>query len=788
MDLKILYSPQFILSNDATDETTDIDYGKILIVLCDQLDLKNKIKDKNLRTTINEELNNNASNYTEWLRLGIVALHLFIQHNWTGPPLKLLESIVWLIENRNEEALRELTLGDQCNDNAEYLELLYLTKIIFTNGNLQKAFPTSLWWVIRSNYIHQMILDEESDVLLNETELFIDRMSKLNDWNNDEYKSFETLFYIEALQFTLLYKRINDSEKYLKQAQTIAKLTLELGGAQGKRTKYQQEEKPQLFLNIKAAQELFPFIECPDLPHSVHIMDDLRLDSIEFSEKIEICKLGSIEEAVILATYTHLQISQPKDDFSMEELMPYLNVIIEGTKNWALIMEALRQRSIFEMKDKRGIERALSQTESLVGQYSQSKPSVFHRTNLLFASGMKTIWIFKQNLADSMLNLGLVKGALNLYLQLKLWEEVIVCYTILDLRNKAAEIIRQELSKKPTVKLWCLLGDAELDVNHYETAWELSDKKSSRAQKHWGFFYFEKKQYAEAIPHLELSVKLNNIQERVWIRLGFAALQIENWELSAHAYRRYCELEQTNFEAWNNLAKVYIKLNNKPRAWHSLKNAVKCDFNVWQVWDNLMVVSIDLGHFTDVIECYHRILDLKKSPHIDHQVLKILTDAITKNINDSEGQPVKNIFDKALALFGHINASVPNDPEILQLYAELTVLQATDTSIKKATEYLQRAYRSFVADSRWHQSIPTAKNVLQLCLNLADTYLRCSETTDDIRKKPILASAKLSLQSVLTTIEQKHLIDHEDIAETVGKLQNKLDIIKNELIKIDSNA
>lgn len=270
--------------------------------MCDQLDLKNKTKDKNLRTTINEELNNNASNYTEWLRLGIVALHLFIQHNWTGPPLKLPENIVWLIENRNEEALRELTLGDQCNDNAEYLELLYLTKIIFTNKNLQKAFPTSLWWVIRSNYIHQMILDEESDVLLNETELLIDRMSKLNDWNNDEYKSFETLFYIEALQFTLLYKRINDSEKYLKQAQTIAKLTLELGGAQGKRTKYQQEEKPQLFLNIKAAQELFPFIECPDLPHSVHIMDDLRLDSIEFSEKIEICKLGSIEEAVILAT------------------------------------------------------------------------------------------------------------------------------------------------------------------------------------------------------------------------------------------------------------------------------------------------------------------------------------------------------------------------------------------------------------------------------------------------------------------------------------------------------
>ncbi|XP_014296423.1 tetratricopeptide repeat protein 27 [Microplitis demolitor] len=788
MDLKTLYSPEFIFSNSSIDKADISDYSNILINLCNQLDLKNRLEDDNLRTTIDKIINNDPSNYTDWLRLGIVALYLFLQHNWTGPAISFDENIDWLVNNKNEEAYRELTLGDQCNDNTEYLELLYLSKIIFTNQKLQQILPTSLWWAIRSNYVHQMILDEESDVLLNETELLIDKMSKLDDWNNDEYKSFETLFYIEALQFTLLYRRINDSEKYLKQAQTIAKLTLELGGAQGKRTKYQEEEKPQLFLDIKTEKEIFPFEVCPDLPHSVHVMDDLRLDSVKFSEEIKQVELGSIEETVILAKCNHLQISLPIDDFAMEETMPYLNTIINGTKNWALKMEALRQRSIFEMKDKRGIERALSQSESLVGQYSQSKPSVFHRTNLLFASGMKPIWIFKQNLADAMLNLGLVKGALDLYLNLKLWEEVIVCYTILDLRHKAAEVIRQELSKKPTVKLWCLLGDAEQDTSHYETAWELSDRSSSRAQKHWGFYYFERKRYSEAIPHLELSVKLNNIQENVWIRLGFAALQSEKWELAAHAYRRYCELEQKNFEAWNNLAKVYIKLGNKPRAWHSLKNAVKCDFNVWQVWDNLMVVSIDLGYFLDVIECYHRILDFKKSPHIDYQVLRILTNAICNNINDNEGQPVKKNYDKALALFGRINASVPNDPELLQLYAELTVVQNTDTAIKKATEYLQRAYRSFVVDSRWHQNISTAKNVLQLCSNLADTYLRCCENTDDVKKKSMLGSAKLSLQSVITKVKQENLTDYQDIMQAIGELESKWETINNELMKINSSG
>lgn len=122
------------------------------------------------------------------------------------------------------------------------------------------------------------------------------------------------------------------------------------------------------------------------------------------------------------------------------------------------------------------------------------------------------------------------------------------------------------------MKLWCLLGDTTDDVSHYETAWKLSGERSSRAQRQWGYYYFTRKnvseqilnfkfypdiffqykflnamyiffQYAEAVPHLKLSVELNNIQEHAWFRLGYAALQIKNWNLAATAYRRYCALE-----------------------------------------------------------------------------------------------------------------------------------------------------------------------------------------------------------------------------------------------------
>lgn len=179
-------------------------------------------------------------------------------------------------------------------------------------------------------------------------------------------------------------------------------------------------------------------------------------------------------------------------------------------------MSALFQRCILEANHKRTIERSLAQLEYLIEQLGAPKTPLHNRFDLFFASGMEPVWALKQRFANMMLNLGMVKGALDLYLKLALWEDVIVCYTILEMKHKvsltthycckefrvkiiffilllkiqAAEVIKQELAKKPSVKLWCLLGDAEHEPQHYETAWKLSGEKSSRAQRHWGFYHY----------------------------------------------------------------------------------------------------------------------------------------------------------------------------------------------------------------------------------------------------------------------------------------------------------
>lgn len=198
-------------------------------------------------------------------------------------------------------------------------------------------------------------------------------------------------------------------------------------------------------------------------------------------------------------------------------------------------------------------------------------------------AGPKTRWHTRRIHADLMLSLGLVKTALDTYLELQLWEDVILCYTLLEMKHKAAEIIKERLEAEETVKMYCLLGDVTDDIKCYEKAWSMSKEKSSKAQRHWGNNLYCKAKYEEAIPHFEKSLELNSLQESVWLRLGYAALSVENWTVAANAYRNYTYLEQREFEAWNNLAKTYIKLGDKDRAFKVLTEALKCNYDNWQV-------------------------------------------------------------------------------------------------------------------------------------------------------------------------------------------------------------
>lgn len=270
-------------------------YGEILNNEFCLTYLKSFVTDENLAVTILDGVEKAPDSNFEIYSVGIASLLYFVQSNFTGP--EKAPEIEWLLPKR-EEALKSLSLEDQCNENMTNPELLYLAKIIFSNDKLQSSFKTAAWWLFRADLLHQTVLDEASATLFKESEDLIEKISA-SDILEDDY--LKTLFHVEVVQFYLYHRRIQSLEKHVEIAQRTAKLNMQLVGMLGKRTKYQQDEKPQLLLKVSAEKDNFPFRKCDALPTALELNDDLRLERVQYSQPEEIIELGALEEAVVLA-------------------------------------------------------------------------------------------------------------------------------------------------------------------------------------------------------------------------------------------------------------------------------------------------------------------------------------------------------------------------------------------------------------------------------------------------------------------------------------------------------
>ena len=168
----------------------------------------------------------------------------------------------------------------------------------------------------------------------------------------------------------------------------------------------------------------------------------------------------------------------------------------------------------------------------------------------------------------------------------------------------------------------------------------------------------------------EKSLDRSSFQPITVLRLAYAAMELENWELGAKSYRSYCAMEQDSFEAWNNLARCYVNLKQKERAWKVLQEAVRCDFENWKIWDNMMVIAVDIGVFDDTIRAYNRIMDLKKT-HVDKDVLEILVKAVTDDVEDCSGNPSSKLRPQLQKLLARITVASPREPAPWHLYGDL---------------------------------------------------------------------------------------------------------------------
>lgn len=591
--------------------------------------------------------------------------------------------------------------GIELNANMKNIEYLLIAKTFL--DDLIKHFPSDIFiliWFMRMIKIHQSSLDENSMSLYEAFKKIHEELtrSKLEEIENIRHRF---IIELEIISIYLMYRRVYKVDELMKQLKNDYHIDTVEEGILGKRTKWQEKALPQFHVSIHGDNSDL-FIQPQETHENIKLLklleleDDTRLESVKFMDDKhnELQILSSLLQNFVLLNIKYLQISQPKDKLSDEEIQSYLMLLLKQNHGtWSVRLETLLINIKLESNHRRTIDRCLRQCEDIINSMTsinndEVKPN--DKLSYIFSSLMTPRYKIEVLLGDLMVSLGLIKGALDVYLRVQQWEEVINCYTRLQLKHKAAEIIQQELEKKPTVKLYCLLGDALDDINYYEKAWEFSKNKSGLAQRHFGMFYFGKNDFEKAVPHLQKSLELNSLQENLWLRLGYAALSLEKYEIASSAYLRYTQLEPNGFESWNNLAKCFIKLGNKKRAHKVLQEALKCNFDNWKIWENFLLVSIDIGSFEDALNAYNRLIELKEK-YFDEEVLQILINAISNDVVDSEGNKSKRLKKKAFEMLAHIGSINMSEGSVWELSALLT-----DESLKKA-EKLQKAYKGYVS-------------------------------------------------------------------------------------------
>lgn len=353
------------------------------------------------------------------------------------------------------------------------------------------------------------------------------------------------------------------------------------------------------------------------LPETLALNDDTLLEETEFTKTTSGSTdstsplahidpanqppLHPLDQSLLLCLCLSTHNSLPSSGLTSSQMMPFITRVVSHPRNWSVHTTALLLRSRLEADRSRTVERSCLQLAALIDQMPTSDSSAKERLSYFHQLPLPSKWEMERELAKRYMTVGVTRSALEIFTRLEMWEDAVGCLQRMEREDEAEKIVRdlldgkkvesdivtslakstisserkQTMGKAREGKLWCLLGDITLGsesasrdpretreraMEYYEKAWTVSESTSSRSRRSLGSLLVSGGEFERAIPVLQAAVRINPLYARVWFTLGVCFVRLEKWVQARDAFRRQVSVDEEDGEGWNNLAAVYLRL------------------------------------------------------------------------------------------------------------------------------------------------------------------------------------------------------------------------------------
>lgn len=240
-----------------------------------------------------------------------------------------------------------------------------------------------------------------------------------------------------------------------------------------------------------------------------------------------------------------------------------------------------------------------------------------------------------------------------------------------------------------------------------------------------GAWYYKCADYVESIECYKKALAINSLFESSWFTMGCAAMKLERWEDAQIAFLKCTSMDPENGEAWNNIAAIFVNTNRKyvracfylcrRDALNCLREALKSKHENWRMWENAMLLALDVGEWSEAIHAFRQCFDLHyaaQTGSIEPQCLFRIVQGVT---DDESGTVSPALRQRLEDLLNLIVSSAATNPAIWNIFA---YFYSQSGNIPKSFECFQAAYR-FLNNNEVKFNVDAFENASKCLLNMA---------------------------------------------------------------------